>query len=181
MSFTKEKYREWLVKRGFECLGKGVYSYVYAKPGSNRCIKVATTCDAWPAYVLWAMRKRYSGTFAPKVYSLKYHNGFYVAVMERLVCTLHDVREDSPSKVYRHTVYHNHARDLIRLGGHDYPEKAKKWIKFAQDADAENLLDDLHQGNFMIRKDGQIVLIDPSSRPHKARPIIKAGRLRYSP
>lgn len=181
MQFTKEKYREWLVKRGFECLGKGVYSYVYAKPGSDRCIKVATIYDAWPAYVLWAMKKRYSGTFAPKVYSLKYHNGFYVAVMERLVCTLHDVTQDSPSGIYRNPVYFNHARDLTRLGEHKYPEKAEKWIKFAKQADAENLLNDLHQGNFMIRKDGQLVLTDPSSRPSNAKPVIKAGRLRYTP
>lgn len=178
MALTLGQYHAWLLKHGFECIGGGVFSKVYAKPGSDRCIKVAKAEDAWPAYILWAMRKRYTGTFAPKVYSLKFHHGYYVAVMERLVCTLQDIICDSDD-YYHHPGYTNQVRDFCRLGEHKHPDKADKWIKFAKAANGANLLQDLHNGNFMLRKDGQLVLIDPASRFSPTRPRIKAGYLRH--
>ena len=86
-------YAAFLMRHGFEHLGGGAYANVYAYPKSKRCIKIGRSCDSWPHYVLWGTAKRYAGGFAPKVYSLKYHGSFYVAVMERLVCTIRDTAD----------------------------------------------------------------------------------------
>jgi hypothetical protein len=90
---TRLAYENKLRARGYQLLGKGLYSNVFAAPKSDKVIKVADM-DEWPRYILWATKNGYAGNFAPKVYSLKFHDGYYVATMERLVATIQDIRNE---------------------------------------------------------------------------------------
>lgn len=76
-----------LRRRGFNVLGSGLYSTVLCKGNSDRVIKVGST-DNWLDYIIWAAREGYAGGLAPRVYSFKRFDHWYVAVMERLDCTV---------------------------------------------------------------------------------------------
>lgn len=163
----KLKYMNHLAHRGFERIGGGLHSTVYAKPGSDRCIKVGSG-DRWPDFIEWAFKQGYLGNFAPMVYSFKQHDGFYVAVMERLVCSFIDIEHDIkwPSNKWTIPQY----RDWAQLNNYrNIPDKYAKenqselFGDFAANLRANHLANDLHEGNFMLRKDGQIVCIDPTS------------------
>ena len=164
-----------LEKRGYVKLGGGMYSVVYAL-NADFAIKVGHT-DNWPNYIEWATQAGFAGTFAPKVYSLKFHRGFYVAIMERLACTMADLRAGNG---YHSKDHYEMAYVALREGaGRRFEEKVdgfehlKAFGRLAYEA---GFNDDLHDDNVMLRRDGQIVLIDPSSRPsHKARLRIKRG------
>lgn len=153
-----DQYRKWLAKRGYIVLGQGLMAAVYTKPGSNRAIKVSRQIDQWPDYVLWATKNRYAGTFAPKVYSLKFHKDFYVATMEVLVCTIGELRDKS----WRNEQLRNYDSMLNGLYGEKRPISALD--KFCSKAKEAEFNHDLHDNNFMVRSDGSVVLIDPSSR-----------------
>ena len=165
-----------LEKRGYVKLGGGLYSVVYAI-NADFAIKVGHN-DNWPNYIEWATQAGFAGTFAPKVYSLKFHRGFYVAIMERLACTIADLRAGNGgrrSKDHYEMAY----KALLGGAGLRFNEKAdgfehlKAFGRLAYEA---GFNDDLHDGNVMLRRDGQIVLIDPSSNPpNKARLRIKRG------
>ena len=172
-----------LEKRGYVKLGGGLYSVVYAI-NADFAIKVGHN-DNWPNYIEWATQAGFAGTFAPKVYSLKFHRGFYVAIMERLACTMADLRADNgcPSKDHYEMVYkalrESAGRRFRESAGRIFEEKADGFedLKaFGGLAYEAGFNDDLHRGNVMLRRDGQIVLIDPSSNPpNKARLRIKRG------
>lgn len=158
---SRISYEKRLVQHGFERLGFGMYSTVLAKPGSDRCIKVARW-DGWPSYIVWAMEHGYSGTYAPTVYHFKDHGDFYVAVMERLVCTVADCPHKSEVwYYYRMTkgIISPWRRDGETIFLHDAPDLVEFCQKLRHDLNP----DDLHDRNFMMRKDGQLVLIDPLS------------------
>src|SRR6266436_6324281 len=88
------QYENNLRAKGFETIGHGLYANVFAKPNSDKVVKVAAL-DNWPTYIKWATKKGYAGKFAPKVDSLKFYDDFYVAIMERLVGTMHDFKKFS--------------------------------------------------------------------------------------
>ncbi len=174
-------YKARLMARGFRKIGGGLYSDVLAKDGSDRCIKVAHG-DRWPDYIDWADRNGYLGTFAPKVYSFKQHLLFYVAVMERLVCDFRDIEHYNGHKITSDVqVFFKEARAAMGFINYDYQteniDTAAPFISFCTTLRANKLADDCHEGNFMVRKDGQVVLIDPlsaySKQPSKLR--IKNG------
>lgn len=82
-------YGAWLMAKGFQKLGSGAHSAVYAKPNSDKVIKVTWSLDNWIDYVKWAASAGYAGTLAPRVYSWKRHGrkdygDFAVAVVERM-------------------------------------------------------------------------------------------------
>lgn len=88
---------EALQKHGFIKIGKGAFSAAFAKPGSDRIIKVNRCEDSWLNYILWAARLGYAGRFAPKVYSFHRfteRNGdpVYIAIAERLHSRIYDLR-----------------------------------------------------------------------------------------
>lgn len=175
---NQSAYEYHLRKRGFVKIGGGLYAEVYAKPGSDKCIKVARSSDAWPEYVEWATLEQYAGVYAPKVYSLKFHNGFYVALMERLVCTIADIHASHPTYHYsKHPL-----SDLVAsvqtwsgYGGREVRAEAEGLKSFCNAVKTQRLVSDLHDGNIMLRKDGQLVITDPSSSCQTRRPRIKAG------
>lgn len=165
-----------LHKRGFSKIGGGLYSTVLAKYSEDYVIKVARL-DRWPEYIRWATSQGYAGTFAPKVYGLKYYETFYVATMERLVCTIEETKaaigRDRNPYHKAHMAVKHWARDYSMDNVPDYPD-LEAFIKACYHA---GFGDDLHDGNLMLRKDGQIVLIDPSSNHSDYRFRIKSGKI----
>lgn len=154
----KHDYISALEEHGFARLGGGLYSTVLAKPGSDRCIKVGSG-DRWPDYVEWAATNGYMGTFAPKVYAFKQHDSFYVAVMERLVCTV----AEAGQRAETHHFWRQ-AKAIVRpYFDYDDMLEAGPWLSFLSAIKAAGLADDVHDHNWMLRRDGQLVLIDPIS------------------
>jgi len=176
---TRDEYVIKLYRKGYEHIGAGVYSAVLSKPGSDTCIKVGRN-DNWPMYIAWAAQRGYLGTFAPMVFAFKQYPNFYVAKMELLVETLSRIE----NQIYRCELLDmvNTARNMFNPWMS--PEAKGKlpigpWREFLSKLHLDNLLDDAHLGNWMVRKDGQIVLIDPTAREKQGNdPIrIKSGQL----
>jgi hypothetical protein len=74
----RNQYENKLRSLGCQKIGSGLYSNVFSVPNKDLVVKVAEL-DPWPDYILWAAQNGHMGKFAPKVYSLKFHSGFYVA------------------------------------------------------------------------------------------------------
>src|SRR6266446_8859484 len=167
----RTQYENNLRAKGFENIGHGLYANVFAKPNSDKVIKVAAL-DSWPTYIKWATEKGYAGKFAPRVDNLKFHDGFYVATMERLVGTIHDFYHRSSS-------VHNELYDEITSWYVDEStSEAADLIKFVTKLKAAKLVGDWHFGNVMVRKDGQIVVTDPIARRFNEKPFrIKSGQI----
>ncbi len=111
-------------------------------------------CDEWPTYIKWAIQNGHSGKFAPKVYSLKFHDEFYVAIVERLVCTINQMIGE----------YHGaHRTDQARAYETVWNDdcEAVDLVAYIKDLQHVGLSGDFHGGNFMIRSDGSIVVTDP--------------------
>lgn len=152
------QFRHALVRRGFKLLGEGLYSEVYAKPGSRFVIKVARRFDGWPQWIDWAARNGHLGGKAPLVTSLKVITPidgevFYVAVMERLEKTFGEVRLARGTKNAKW-------RGIVR----GYDKHSKEWSAvfgaFSKHYGNKGFID-LHDGNWMIRADGSVVATDP--------------------
>jgi len=157
-SMQRSEYENKLRALNFEHLGKGMYANVFAIPNTDKVIKVASN-DAWPDYIKWATKNGYAGKFAPKVYSLKFHDGWYVAIMERLVDTMKNFRVSSE----QYQLYYDHvARRSSDIPARSSKGKPKDLIEFVHNLRDAGLANDLHQGNVMVRKDGQLVITDPS-------------------
>jgi|SRR5882724_4524028 len=168
---SRIQYENSLRAKGFEDIGKGVYANVFAKPNSDKVVKVANL-DSWPTYIKWATENGYAGKFAPKVDSLKFHDDFYVATMERLVGTMHDFYHRASS--IHNELYH----EITSWYVDESTSEATDLIKFVTKLKAAKLTGDWHFGNVMVRKDGQIVITDPSARPFDGKPFrIKSGQI----
>src|SRR5258705_9757333 len=99
-----------LEKRGYKVLGRGAYSTVLGKEGSERVIKVSRSLDDWIDYVQCGAANGYAGNFVPRVYSWKRHSrsgpepvqhdymrnthDWSVAVVERMADTCSDQKHD---------------------------------------------------------------------------------------
>lgn len=161
-----DRFIAGLRRRGYHVLGQGLYSTVLAKPGSQRVVKVNRSLDGWPDYMLWASKAGYAGTFAPKVYSFKFHGTWYVAVMERLEATIDATRCDNPRgyKIWQQLqraisgwLADQKELDALVPGA---------WC-FATALRTSGIgATDLHTQNFMLRHDGSVVCTDPVSVPH---------------
>jgi hypothetical protein len=162
----RSEYENKLRALNFEPVGKGIYANVFAIPNTDKVIKVARE-DAWPDYIKWSTENGYAGKFAPKVYSLKFYDGWYVAIMERLVATIKEFH--GASEQYQQYSDHIQPYHLDEDG----PEDLLSFVKNLRDA---GLAGDMHPGNVMVRKDGQIVVTDPTSRMFSSEPFrIKNG------
>ncbi len=150
------QYENKLRAKGFNSIGKGLYANVFAKDNSDKVVKVASL-DNWPSYIKWATKHGYAGKFAPKVESLKFYDGFYVAVMERLVGTLNEFAGS--------TSIHFQLYKEITAWRDSGTSDATDLMEFANKLKQAGLDGDWHFGNVMVRKDGQIVVTDPTSRP----------------
>ena len=172
---TKEQYETRLEDYGAKKIGKGLYANIFSIPKTDKVVKVAGL-DQWPVYIKWATENGYAGKFAPKVTSLKFFDDYYVAVMERLVATYSEYRtsklRDSitdQDKLYNAMTWHK-----------DYSEGdfGSDFLDFVNELKSEGLGGDMHDGNIMIRKDGQIVITDPTSRQFDSERFrIKSGKI----
>jgi hypothetical protein len=162
-----KSYVAGLLKRGYYQIGGGLFSQVFAKKNSDYVIKVSYVIDKWPDYIEWAINHGYDGKFAPKVYSLKFYDGFYVAIMERLVCTIEEIERNGGRRTYQQWL----CRAIRDWTGYTYGSSddnpaanATELEDFCRKLCHLGMNGDLHNGNVMIRKDGQIVIIDPCGK-----------------
>lgn len=151
--------------KGFEQLGSGYYSNVFAYPDSDKVVKILRRpdTDGWLDYVKWAADKGYAGTFAPQVFSYKLmgkKKDFAVAVMERLEDTVSKAGEQHDAHAI--TALLHPAMNDNKMAAKLLDTVNPGLAQFGKDLKVEfskNL--DTHNGNFMLRKDGSFVITDP--------------------
>jgi len=179
---TYHDYIKSLKNRGYKYFGEGAYAHVYGKEKSNRVVKVGHSIDGWVlfAYILLNNKRLAKSDIFPKIYSLKiFTNGhsereiwWYVAEIERLDRTIRDVEDQ----------YQEHNEDLynfydqVKYRSYWNQRKLRKYYSKADKCtkkSIDSLLKlktlsqkykpswDLHDGNWMIRKNGTLVLTDP--------------------
>jgi hypothetical protein len=159
----RDQYENMLRHLGCQQIGSGLYSNVFAFPGSDKVIKVANY-DRWPEYILWSTKNGHAGKYAPKVFSLKFKEDFYVAVMERLVCTIGEMK--CPNTGYRMKCEQTKAYHLATGFGYltcQDEDRPDDFIAYLQTLRDNKLAGDCHEGNVMLRHDGQPVVTDPCS------------------
>lgn len=164
------EFVEALQKKGWERIGGGAYSYVMGKPGSDKVMKISKSQwdGGWMEYIKWATENGFAGTFAPKVYSWKKIKGkecdFSICSMERLDKVFSEY--DHKGEVY---AAYNLFSLQVQKGNETagllsdllYPGLGTFNAKFKKRFERSGL--DIHRGNFMTRKDGGFVCIDPIS------------------
>lgn len=136
---------------GFSLIGGGMYSKVYGRPGTDWCIKVGRHLDGYLAFTQLAIQKGWIGTHAPYIYSIKVMDGFYITIMERLAVCVSNTRGT--------------AWDMASTtqGSCEWQDRVR-WISVHVN-EMRNLGHklhlDTHNGNWMLRHDGSLVIIDP--------------------
>jgi hypothetical protein len=100
--FSGSGYAARLQRRGFEVIGRGGgytfdATFVLAKPGSDRVVKVGTypAGDPYPRYAAWCLRN--PGALRPVIHHLAWHGArhsrFFVVTMDRLSASLADFNQ----------------------------------------------------------------------------------------
>ena len=178
---NRSTYKLGLEREGYDYIASGMYASVYGKPRSNTVLKIGGMDDAYPIYLQWAVENGYAGKFAPAVKSFNLHKTedggeFYVAEIERLPITVEDA--DMNSAAY--DLYHD-----LRYDSHSFaPSRsiakvAPEWVEFVEGLKALRRKSvvrfDLHDQNFMVRKNGELVLTDPFAESDGA-PITTSTR-----
>lgn len=160
-------YQQKLEQRGFKRLGSGYHSSVYAHPKSDKVIKVVNQLtDPWIDYAVWANRQGHGGKLAPKVYSYKLHQKgqFSVSVMEKLDKTVIDLGGEH-DLAFTHDLFQHYLQGNNLQAGIFLDQIVPDATKFADALkkryDGTKVRFDLHSQNFMVRKDGSFVVIDP--------------------
>lgn len=164
-----ERVGERLLNMGWESLGEGSNAVVYGKDGFDYVIKtVFEVEDTWVSFAHLCMtnEKARLNPFFPKIHRLFVSkDGSVVAIMERLAYTMSQLYNGgeiigSRSKNEINNEYGNFswAVDSKTIRGADLSPEAKEAVRILLD----NYEDfDLHGENFMVRQDGQLVVIDP--------------------
>lgn len=173
--FLPDMMHDKLKALGYDVLGSGCYSKVYAHPSEpDFVIKVSSRADDWPAFVKWGEDNGYAGTFTPKVVAMKvFKSGLYIAKMERLDC---EVGEKAGTDLY------NRYKQMKNLARHGFDDKDCPLERAALEAQRAlieahqpgtlgfcdafhtrwgGIATDLHDGNWMVRSGNQIVMTDP--------------------
>ncbi|MGQ7794516.1 hypothetical protein ACUN0C_19095 [Faunimonas sp. B44] len=142
---TAHDYAERLTRLGFYEIGSGCYSRVYKRIGSDRVVKVCAVGDLGIDYLIWAHENGWAGNWAPKIYSARrFADGAYIAVLEHLEATVSRVPK-----------YKTQYEDMRRSREHPFMKALRDRFPHTDF--------DLHNNNWMIRKTGQLVLVDPLS------------------
>lgn len=172
-----DRYVAHLVKRGFELLGGGAYSSVYGKPGCSKVLKVCHRGDddVWPLYAQWAFAN--PSPFVPVIHSFKRHKGFYVAVIERMEI---EVAKTPDTAGHKRAVMM--FRDYVE-GGEETEEGSicpvlnavmglypgiRGTLDGLREAFDGKVCWDMHQYNWMLRPNGELVITDPISGSYSA-------------
>lgn len=157
-------YGAWLMAKGWERLGSGAHSIVYAKLDSDKVIKVTSSLDNWIDYVQWAAKAGYAGNLAPRVFSWKRHqieNGhaFAVAVVERMSHGGYneDPRHDG-ALLFGLTRYARKGNIIAQCVMEDIQPGSVSFFKQLSELNYDG---DIGGNNIMYRKDGSLCLTDP--------------------
>lgn len=189
-----DRMAETLLARGYRILGEGCYSRVYIHDADpDYVIKVSIRPDDWPAFVKWGEEKGYAGKYTPKVLALKvFKGGYYIAKIERLEYEIGRCEDTD----IRATYYE--MKQIARVG---YADREGDIFDKARAEATLNLLEqrqpgcvaylndfrkkwgsddtDLHDYNWMVRKDGTIVMTDPiTNEDHVSRTDRKSFRVK---
>lgn len=159
-------FEQGLKKHGFELLGHGYYSKVYAKPGNNRVLKVTKADDNWYDYISWARESGWAGKFAPMVYSYKKvsfkGDTFFLASMERMSSDVGRLRpKDGPSFYTTLVQFHQFGNPLAKQMIRSYNPDLHQFLDDFFEKFKDEGRFDLHGGNMMIREDQSFCLTDP--------------------
>ena len=164
-----DNYMQGLRNRGFRQLGAGAFGTVFVHPKrSDRVVKVSRDANCvWPHYVQWANSLKVN--MGPKLYSLKFHAGFYVAVMERVDTDDHSKRHVSgPFSEYRYSNKNMCSNDTLagfkkNAGIHWCNKRWPHMIAYLRLLEKRSMSGDLHHGNWGVREDGSVCIFDPTT------------------
>jgi hypothetical protein len=167
----RQSYGDWLESRGYEQLGEGSYATVYARPGDKTVVKVGDGKDAYPIFLEWAVKNGFAGKEAPAVKSFKRYRRkgsrrtFYVAEIERLEETVEDSGSEAIWNEYSNAVGgSDHFSPWV--AGERLEKIATKLTRRVKRS--RGLHFDLHDQNFMVRSNGELVVTDPIFYPNYA-------------
>ena len=156
---------------GYTLSGEGTFSQVYIKNGSNIAIKISTRNDqCWLTYAQFV--KSHPHKHYLKIGSVNKHDEFFIAWIERLIPIKGEILgiiED-----WRHVYFESDGFDSEEIQNDPSFNKSNV-LKFDKEnpelRKAVNLINqklvnsgcelDIGSQNFMQRKDGTIVIIDP--------------------
>lgn len=155
-TLSRYDYMAALEAHGFVKLGEGIFSQVYSIPGHPDKVLKVSKDTAWLAYVLWAQEDPSRLEWAPKLYSVKWHDGYYVAITERI-----------PEIARERSKYDS-------FSALKYPE-AKPFLEEARKAFPMN---DMHAGNWGFRNSGHPVIFDPTTGTNDEETVLKASHTR---
>lgn len=154
---------DFLASRGWIQLGAGCYSVVYTRLGSSKVVKINKDRDAVIDYLIWANEEGFGGKEAPKVYSYRtFPDGTYAVLMERLEFTIQQAAGPRWLKAW------DSLRDELRDGYGPGGKEPREFVKRYRDR-FQNYGSDLHNQNFMLRKDGTCVLVDPFTSGERSK------------
>ena len=171
---------EALKKRGFVELGSGAFSTVLGKPGKDRVIKVTRRPDGWIDYIAWGAKT--GSPYVPKVFSYKKISGkkkdFEVAIMERLEYTFYRAPQDHALKILPDLLYRSNDNPMAARFVEVLAPGLINFMKGVYENFGKHHHLDLHNGNYMVRKDGSFVVTDPvCDGPKSEYKRLKAGDL----
>lgn len=159
-----DEYMRRLRKHGFEQIGRGAYSTVFTRPGWDKVLKVCRNKDYWPAYAKWCQQTK--SPHAIRVYSIKHHKDFYVAIMEKVtpadkIQSLNGMAEYirscqrvAPTRVAT-SMDNAGVAGQTRFISKKYP-KFPAFLRLVR-----RIGNDLHYENWGVREDGTPVIFDP--------------------
>lgn len=147
-------------------LGGGCYGRVWRHPDGDVVIKQSHSHDGTLAWVYWCKRMQDMGHMLPgmpKVHKLALTEQGWLAVMEYVPHGCNTLaRGHAPYKVMAQG-----KESMFYLASvapdHALYSTLEAFVKAFQHVGQEGGLDDLHPGNIMMREDGSLVVLDPSS------------------
>jgi len=174
--------KKYLLDKGYSNIGNGLYSTVFSKKDSDRVIKVSSDIDYWFIFAQYVISLQEIPSIFPKIYSLSVKSdsrneySWYVAVVERLEMTMqkfldeykNDDREKiltDFSKIRSRFSWFNDSDDQRISKSMNELLKLRSFEK-EMSSHGNDIGWDLHNGNWMFRKNGTIVLTDPWSGIH---------------
>ena len=186
--FSKRDYERNLRKEGYKELGSGCFATTFGKPNKRTVVKVGIYKEetfwtnngklglvdgnhAYMAYIR-AIRTKQDNPFFPKVKSVQFHhyaedNGkivqvYFIVELERLKELSYN---DTGGVEIAEMLFDGWSSSSILIGFGAYmPKQLLKWYKQSLQVIQRlkrDHCDDLHNGNIMVRKNGELVITDP--------------------
>jgi hypothetical protein len=134
---------------------------------------------AWVSYIKWAQQTPFRQMFAPKLYALKFHRGFYVAVLERVETIAMNMRDEDADKrtaFDRLTWWRGATEQGLDEASRLLPAGLALFVQVLREQGAN----DFNWGNYGKMKDGRWVVLDPTTNVLESmQPEFGALKQRY--